>query len=50
MSLKHPDKKTYSPEELLKEIQRLAELLQKEDLTEEEYLKEKEKLMEKLNK
>ena len=39
------EKKHYSPEEMLQEIQRLAGLLQKADITEAEYLKEKEKLL-----
>ncbi len=39
------EKKQFTPEEMLKEIGRLAELLQKDDITEAEYLKEKEKLI-----
>lgn len=39
------EKKQYTSEELLQEIQRLASLLQKSDNTEAEYLKEKEKLL-----
>lgn len=39
------EKKQYTPEEMLQEIQRLAGLLQRSDITEAEYLKEKEKLI-----
>ena len=39
------EKKQYTPEEMLQEIQRLAGLLQRADITEAEYLKEKEKLI-----
>lgn len=39
------EKKQYTTEEMLQEIQRLAGLLQRSDITEAEYLKEKEKLI-----
>ncbi|MGX9134663.1 hypothetical protein ACWV26_09825 [Rummeliibacillus sp. JY-2-4R] len=39
------EKKEFTTEEMLQEISRLTELLQKDNITEAEYLKEKEKLM-----